>query len=49
MNPKKFSEAMSKIDSKYIDEAIRYKKSGNVVLVIAILLLHIIFVNSTTL
>lgn len=28
MNPKKFSEAMSKIDSKYIDEAIRYKKSG---------------------
>ncbi len=28
MNPEKFSEAMSEIDSKYIDEAIRYKKSG---------------------
>lgn len=28
MNPKKFSEAMSKIDSKYIDEAIRYKKAA---------------------
>ena len=28
MNSKKFSDAMSEIDSKYVDEAIRYKKSG---------------------
>ncbi len=28
MNSKKFSEAMSEIDNKYVDEAIRYKKSG---------------------
>ncbi len=28
MNSKKFSEAMSEIDSKYIDEAIRYQKSS---------------------
>lgn len=28
MNPKKFSEAMSEIDNKYVDEAIRYKKVG---------------------
>lgn len=28
MNPKKFSEAMSEIDNKYIDKAIHYKKSG---------------------
>lgn len=28
MNPKKFSEAMGEIDNKYVDEAIRYKKSG---------------------
>lgn len=28
MNPKKFSEAMSEIDSKYVDEAIRYKRTG---------------------
>jgi len=29
MNSKKFSEAMSEIDSKYIDEAFHYqKKSG---------------------
>lgn len=26
MNSKKFSEAMSELDSKYVDEAINYKK-----------------------
>ena len=26
MNSKKFSEAMSELDSKYVDEAISYKK-----------------------
>lgn len=28
MNSKKFSEAMSELDSKYVDEAIRYKKKA---------------------
>lgn len=28
MNPKKFSEAMGEVDSRYVDEAICYKKSG---------------------
>ncbi len=28
MNSKKFSEAMSKVDSRYIDEAINYKKKA---------------------
>lgn len=28
MNPKKFSEAMSELDNRYIDEAVRYRKSG---------------------
>lgn len=28
MNSKKFSEAMSELDSKYVDEAINYKKKG---------------------
>ncbi len=29
MNSKKFSEAMSELDSKYVDEAITYKKKAN--------------------
>ena len=29
MNSKKFSEAMSELDSKYVDEAIHYKKKKN--------------------
>ena len=28
MNSKKFSEAMSELDSKYVDEAISYKKKA---------------------
>ena len=28
MNSKKFSEAMSELDSKYIDEALNYKKKA---------------------
>ena len=28
MNSKKFSEAMSELDSKYVDEAISYKKQA---------------------
>ena len=28
MNAKKFSDAMSELDSKYIDEAINYKKKA---------------------
>lgn len=28
MNPKKFSEVISELDSRYVDEAIYYKKSG---------------------
>ena len=28
MNAKKFSDAMSELDSKYIDEAINYKKKS---------------------
>ena len=27
MNSKKFSEAMSELDTKYVDEAISYKKN----------------------
>ena len=29
MNSKKFSESMSELDSKYVDEAIHYKKKKN--------------------
>ena len=28
MNSKKFSEAMSELDTKYVDEAISYKKEN---------------------
>ena len=28
MNSKKFSEAMSELDSKYVDEAVSYKKKA---------------------
>ena len=28
MNAKKFSDAMSELDSKYVDEAINYKKKS---------------------
>ena len=28
MNAKKFSDAMSELDSKYIDEALNYKKKA---------------------
>ena len=28
MNAKKFSDAMSELDNKYIDEALNYKKKG---------------------
>ena len=28
MNSKKFSEALSELDSKYVDEAINYKKKS---------------------
>ena len=28
MNVKKFSDAMSELDTKYIDEALNYKKSA---------------------
>lgn len=28
MNAKKFSDAMSELDSKYVDEAINYKKKA---------------------
>ena len=28
MNSKKFSEAMSELDSKYIDEALKYNKKA---------------------
>lgn len=28
MNSKKFSEAMSELDSKYVDEAVNYKKKA---------------------
>ena len=28
MNSKKFSEAMSELDSKYVDEALNYKKKA---------------------
>ncbi len=29
MNSKKFSEAMSELDSKYVDEAVNYKKKAS--------------------
>lgn len=29
MNARKFSDAMSELDTKYIDEALNYKKKGN--------------------
>ena len=30
MNAKKFSDAMSELDTKYVDEALNYKKTGYV-------------------
>ena len=39
MNAKKFSDAMSELDTKYVDEALNYKKKANIMqrLIISIL------------
>ena len=56
MNAKKFSDAMSELDSKYIDEALNYKKKAKrlgwikwgAMVACLILIVGVVFWNPTT-